>query len=132
MSNFSDWLSGILQPLVKSAVDEAVADLSTEIKGEITALENNLVGQITQLPGLVASQIGHVAVDAEQVAQQVAQEFGQFINPSTLAQNIVQGVISSLHIPNVFGEHETTSGTAKPPSKADQIRQKLDEKKGKK
>jgi hypothetical protein len=136
---FSGWLTGILAPLVQVAVKEAVADLHGEIKSDMLDMENKLLAQVNQLPGLVASQVENVALDAEQVAEKVAQEFGNFINPGQMAQQVIQGILGGMpHLPNIFGAmHETSPGTTaapgaqlRPKSKAEQIRQKLDEKKG--
>jgi hypothetical protein len=137
----SGWLSSILEPLVKAAVDEAVADLHDEIKAGLTDMENRIFSQVTQLPGLIASQVSHVALDAGQVAEEVAQRFGEFLNPASFTQQVIQGVLGGLpHIPNIFNlhhegtpaepaGHETTAGTTgKPQSKADLIREKMKQK----
>lgn len=71
------WFEG----LIKTAVDEAVKDLHDELAADLRQFETNLVGQIAQLPGLVASQVGHVVVDVERLAQQVAQQVIDAINP---------------------------------------------------
>lgn len=144
----SGWLSDILAPLVTLAVDRAIADLHTEIKSDLVDMENKLLSQFTQLPGMVASQVQNVALDAEQVAEQVATRFGQFLNPQGLAQQIIQGIIPGLpHFPG-FGVHaddsaynkpspeaqmkaERTAGTTQEPvvrkSKASEIRKRLEE-----
>jgi hypothetical protein len=85
---FGGWLSDILEPLVIVAVDRAVADLRDDIKADMVDLENKLLGQFTQLPGMVASQVENVALDAEQVAEKVAGRFESFLNPQGLAQDV--------------------------------------------
>jgi hypothetical protein len=96
---FGGWLSDILEPLVIVAVDRAVADLRddidrtvenvrADIKAEMKSMETNLLGQFTQLPGMVASQVENVALDAEQVAEKVAGRFESFLNPQGLAQDV--------------------------------------------
>ena len=134
-SGFSGWLQGILEPLVRAAVDEAVKDLHDDIKADLVDLENNLMAQVNQLPGLVASQVEHVALDAEQVAQNVANSvipmLQGLVDPGKIAQQVIQGVIGALpHFPgfggHLGGEHETSAGSAQP-TKAQQIRRKLQE-----
>jgi hypothetical protein len=154
LTGVSGWLESILQPLVIAAVDEAVGQLKDDIDAKLTDMENKILGQFGQLPGLVASQVGHVVLDAGAVAEQVAQHFGDFLNPGNLAadvanrtggilpgimsnvlnpgaiaQQVIQGVLGGLpHIPNIFGgaAFEQTAGSSG--SKADQIRQKMKEK----
>lgn len=104
----SDWIQKTLEPLVKVAVDEAVADLHADVMAGMQQLETNLLAQFNQLPGLVASQVENVALDAEQVAEKVAQQFSNFINTGDIAQSVVKGVIGALpHLPG-FGETEQT------------------------
>lgn len=92
--SFNDWLDA----RIKTAVDEVILDLHNEITGDLASMENNLTAQITSLPGLLASQIENVAVDAGSVASKViAGITGQF---TTLPQQIIAGVLQG--IPNIL------------------------------
>lgn len=75
--SFTSWIDG----RIKVAVDEAITQLRTDIRADLGQLETDLFAQIAQLPGLVASQVGHVVVDVERLAQQVAQQVIDAINP---------------------------------------------------
>jgi hypothetical protein len=102
---FSGWLNDLLEPLVIVAVDRAISNLRGEIKADLVDMETKLLGQFTQLPGMVASQIANVALDAEQVAEQVAQRFGSFLNPGGLAQDVADrtgGILGNLVNPGAI------------------------------
>lgn len=143
-TGISGWLSSILQPLVIIAVDRAIEDLRAEIKSDLVDLETKLLGQFTQLPGMVASQVENVALDAEQVAEKVAQRFGDFLNPQGMAQQIEQAILGGLpHFPGIpgfglvgqQGAHETTAGTPAPPQedfmeRAKEIRKEMESDQG--
>lgn len=105
LSGVQSWLNDLLEPLVRAAVDEAVHDLHEDIKADLIEMENKLFGQFTQLPGMVASQIEHVALDAEQVAERVAGRFGDFLNPQGLAQDVANrtgGIVGDLVNPGAI------------------------------
>lgn len=91
---FTAWIDS----RIRAAVDEALVQLGNEVHAEMTTMETNLTTQITSLPGLLASQIENVAVDAGSVASKViAGITGQF---TTLPQQIIAGVLQG--IPNIL------------------------------
>lgn len=92
------WFEGVINAAIKTAVDEAVADLRTELKSDIDAVETTLMAQITSLPGLVGSQIQNVAMDTEGIATKVITGISTQI--TSLPQQIVSGVLQG--IPKAF------------------------------
>jgi hypothetical protein len=85
------WIEG----LVKAAVDEAINDAKTDIIAEIQGVEQNLIAQMTSLPGLLGAQIQNVVVDTGAIAAKVVAGIaGQL---TSLPQQIIQGVIGGLN-----------------------------------
>lgn len=131
---FKGWLTDILSPLVKVAVDEAVNTLHDDIKADLVEMETRIFGQLTQLPGLIASQVEHVALDTEQVAEKVLGGLQGvlpgllqgILDPVALAKQIAEEIGGGIHIPG-FGlaEHQDVSISAA--TKAAEIRKRLEE-----
>jgi hypothetical protein len=76
----TNWIDG----RIKVAVDAAIDSLRDEIKEELQELKTDLLAQITNIPGLVAGQIGNVVVDAQEIANKV----GDFLDPQDIANKI--------------------------------------------
>jgi hypothetical protein len=89
------WLEGVIEDAVKAAVDEAMANLRTELQTDIAAAETTLLTQISALPGLVGAQVKNVALDTQGIAQQVIGGISGQI--TSLPQQIIQGVIGGLN-----------------------------------
>lgn len=65
------WLTGILQPLIKSAVDEANADLVADIKAAITSSEHDVLGAVSGVSGTVTTEIQQVIGAETNAVQQI-------------------------------------------------------------
>jgi hypothetical protein len=96
--SIQSWAEGVINAAVKTAVDEAMADLREDLKSDIAATETTLMAQITALPGLVGSQIQNVAMDTEGIAAKVMAGISGQI--TSLPQQIIAGVLSG--IPKAF------------------------------
>jgi len=76
---------------VDERIAKAVDKLYENVKVDLLRVETDMLGQIAQLPGLVASQIQNVLVDAGQIAEKVADALD--------IDDIVKRVINGIDIP---------------------------------